>query len=91
MVWIDSCVSLQQEAEHPDSIKGVAQNGIAVTRDVGLIQRCLEDIRKHLIAVYVCQWKRVGRGDGEELKVRRAADYTGVGSSSSSCSSTRQT
>jgi hypothetical protein len=55
MVWIDPCVSLQQEAEHPDSIKGVAQNGIAVTSDVGFIQRYLEEIRKHPLAVLVCE------------------------------------
>jgi hypothetical protein len=30
-------------------------------------------------------------GAGEDLEVIRAADYTGEGSSSSSCSSTRQT
>ena len=62
MVWIDLSVGLQQEAVRPDSIKGVAQNDIVVTSDVSFIQRYLEEIRKHPLAVHACQGQHVGGG-----------------------------
>ena len=71
----------------------VAQNDISESlhSSDGLIQRYLDEIRNNR-SLSMCVNGNVWEGgDGEELEVRRAADYTGAGRSSSSCSSIRQT
>ena len=52
---------LRQAQQEPPK-KRVAQNGVVVTSDVGFIQRYLEEIRHHPIAIHVCEWLCVGGG-----------------------------